>query len=475
VISVDGAVQRAFGEVVSCPDTAVVDGELRRIAADPQAGGLGVALLVAWQQGLATGHVPTDGESLRRLAPSADCPYSFVHVPVRRFRGNHAELARRGILTADPDPTRLDFHEDALLTRSEAPEAALDDAVRAGLLERTTPDDPRIRYTEGSARPSGPVYLPVGRGRADDPRIATALVTRRPCTYCSGAALNPAEATVRATVPGAVRSYRFGFTFAPVGDPRAVCHALGWDAPDDGTPVLDMEPRPFSVGDLVHLVRTINDDIAGFCHRHGVDPPPALTGACNHWAGNSIHHQHYQFFRLDELPLLRASARPRSPSVTDGEVEARRVAWPCPAYLVEGADPDRVTDVAGRVAEAWHRSGPDRTQNLLVTVHGGRTAVIVIPRLRHRVDTSTTTLRDGTTLRKSNAAVLEMAGYFVIDDPAHFEALASLTDRERGRLATSWLDELSPDPSEVTDFEVTEFEVAGFEAAVEDRNWPLSP
>jgi hypothetical protein len=65
--------------------------------------------------------------------------------------------------------------------------------------------------------------------------ILATLRTKRPCNYCSVQVLNPREATLhsrqlastfgtRHVAPATRRNYQFGFTFAPFGDPRNVCH-----------------------------------------------------------------------------------------------------------------------------------------------------------------------------------------------------------------------------------------------------------
>jgi hypothetical protein len=446
-----------------------------------------------------------------------------VHVPVRRFRGDHGELARRGILARDVDPARLTFHEDALvsvlsfaqqhvgpphaahppspaLSAAETP-AVLDRLARQGVLAPVGLDDPRIRFAEPAVADrladvvaaGEAVYLRVdprsARDRtitfpdgSDDDRVrdivARAIDGRRVCTYCSVPTLSPRQATLVARPPGAERSYELGFTFAPVGDPHDVCHFLAWDHPGPGERLLTMEPQPFSVRDLGLLVRAIGADIARFCRAHGVDDPgPPISGGCNHWAGNSMYHQHDQFFRLRDVPLLRAvrpieGRRPEPPVAARDGVEVRQVAapWPCPAFVVRSTEPgpgrdDDVLRVADEVAQAWRAltDAPDlsagngiavthHTQNVFVTTDRGQTVAVVVPRLSDRVDTSVTVLADGVELSKHNAGVLEMVGYFVIDDPAHFDALAALPDTARRRLTDTWLAELAPDRPSIDEF-----------------------
>ena len=145
------------------------------------------------------------------------------------------------------------------------------------------------------------------------------------CNYCSAQALSPREVNInsahartqdgQADEQATVRNYQLGFTFAPVGKPDDVCHFLAWDFPHISDLVMNMEPQAYSFSDLIRLVRVINRDIALFCRRNGVQTPPVqASGGCNHWAGNSIYHQHYQFFRIAQLPLTagkRAVGSPR--------------------------------------------------------------------------------------------------------------------------------------------------------------------
>jgi hypothetical protein len=93
--SVEEAINKKYHAVISMTDMNKVSEELRRIAADPDLG-LGVAILVAWQHGLKIRHIPLERYANRKAKPrqaeviaaSDDCPYVFVHVPIRRIRGD---------------------------------------------------------------------------------------------------------------------------------------------------------------------------------------------------------------------------------------------------------------------------------------------------------------------------------------------------------------------------------------------------
>lgn len=528
---------RRYREVISMTGTPRVDAELRRIAGTD---GLGVAVLVAWQQGLRSGHIPSQAEPAgagypadqarpagtpraahpgARVLPAGDgCRYRFVHVPVRQFRGDKPELARRGIMNPDADPAGLVYHEDGLVCRLSFPDPGavgltgediaeiLDRLAGQGILVPAALDGDQIRFRDPAAarriaRDGGNVYLRVEHrpldaaaielpGRLDRPavreQVVAALRYRSACNYCSVGALNPREATIHsvharpAARPGqadlaTVRDYQLGFTFAPVGDPEDVCHFLAWDFPQDGGAALTMEPQAYSFSDLMRLVYVINEDIDGFRLGAHADPPPApVAGVCNHWAGNSIYHQHYQFFRIADLPLPYASAAGEAgtassagrPLVRLRDVEVRRIEpWPAPAYLIRSAEPGLPADlvrVAEAVAARWRarNDGEDRfygngitignhTQNIFVTSDGERLSAVFIPRHRGRINTTGA----GNPIQKRNAGVLEMMGYFIIDDAADFDRIAGMAPGDRRALGDSWLTELSPDPAVIDEFE----------------------
>ena len=127
-----------------------------------------------------------------------------------------------------------------------------------------------------------------------------------------------------------------GFTFSPCGDPSEICHFLAWDFPHISDLVMNMEPQTYSFSDLIRLVKIINKNIDDFMTAISSDSPPThISGGCNHWAGNSIYHQHYQFARIAGLPLSDGEQQIRAPGDYQG-VEVRRMAdsWPAPAFLI---------------------------------------------------------------------------------------------------------------------------------------------
>jgi hypothetical protein len=506
--------------VVSMTDMNEVSEALRRIAAEA---GLGVAILVAWQHGLEIGHIPLEHDQITGkvkerqaevIAATDDCPYVFVHVPIRRIRNDKLRLAQREIMNPDADPAWFIYHEDGLIgtfsfdeqdlvsakLTGEDIREILDTLSQQGVLMRANIDNRQIQFKDLAAKrrieESGEkVYVrvenqPLEKGRLpielnwEDAwdSVVKRLEKKSACNYCSAQALTPHEVTIHSAHLFAqagrlkddlvtVRNYQLGFTFAPFGDPREVCHFLAWDFPHINDLVMNMEPQAYSFSDLIRLVRLINRDIREFC-RNKVDPPSEpVSGICNHWGGNSIYHQHYQFVRIAGFPLARAFNAAQRIVADDGVIQVRKcTSWQSPAFLITSSEPGReqeVMDVADRVAREWRimGEGDDRsygngivirnhTQNLFVTAFDGKVSAIFIPRDRGRIDTrDPQNLIDGKLIQKRNAGTLEMMGYFLIDDPDDFAKLEQASADDRKRLGDSWLSELAPDDEEILDFE----------------------
>jgi len=515
--SVEEAIKKKYHAVISMTDMNKVNQELRRIAADPDLG-LGVAILVAWQHGLKIKHIPLERYANRKAKPrqvevvaaSDDCPYVFVHVPIRRTRGNKPKLVELGIMNRNADPALFIYHEDGLIGTFSFPDPSsvrlrkedireiLDTLFQQGVLMKANIDNRQIQFKDLAAKEHikkshEEVYVrvenqPLEKGRLpielnwEDvwDYVAKALEKKSACNYCSVQAFTQNEATIhsahvfspsgdRKEDLATVRNYRLGFTFAPFGDPREVCHFLAWDFPHINDLVMNMEPQIYSFSDLIRLVRLINRDIRKFCSANEVDQPfEPISGICNHWAGNSIYHQHYQFLRIAGLPLMRG-LKEAEPLVTYQDIQVRKFAnWPSPVFFITSLRSGRdgeVMDVADRVAREWLilSEGEDlsygngiaiknHTQNIFVTTDGDQLSAIFIPRERKKIDTS----GPENLIQKKNAGVLEMMGYFIIDNPQDFEELKkkSLTAPEDLRkLGDSWLSELAPKAEAIEEFE----------------------
>ena len=498
--------------------TSVASGKLHKIAMRE---GLGVAILAAWYHGLEFGHIwggefkKLDGtlegpiESLNPV--EGVCPYLFVHVPVRKYRSDIDQLVQLGIMNKEADPASFIYHEDGLVSMLSFPQprkgetgnqlALTDDQVAeildalsyGGSLLPANVNNRQIQFKDEAAKrkiraTGGPVYVVHRMPDWDRDRLPSGLQTeeirayitgilakKHPCHYCSAQALNPREVTIHSTHVHTfaeledeeppmhdelktVRNYQLGFTFAPVGDPEQVCHFLAWDFPHINDVVMNMEPHAYSFSDLIKLVQVINEGVQHFCHSHGVPVPEPIYGACNHWAGNSIYHQHYQFFRLPHIPLLEvleaSHERQLVTEYQDVGVYEVGAEWPARAFVVKAKDPgqdDRVLAVADRIAREWRllSEGDDKshdngisikvnTQNTFVAQRPDGLVAVFIPRHRSKLSAS------AGNLTKKNAGVLEMLGYFVIDEPSVFKEIKDMDPEGRAELARSWLTELTP-------------------------------
>jgi len=511
--------------------TTIASDKLHQIAARC---GLGVAILAAWYHGLEVGHIVREGDLKKpdgtpegpidtiEPDPAGGCPYLFVHIPVRKYRGVNKQLEDLGIMNNKTDPTDRIYHEDGLVSILSFPrprkvekgqELSLSDDQIAEILDALSSGDyllkanvnnRQIQFRDEAAKrkirsTGGPVYVVNKMPDWDRVRLPSGLLSekireyvmwvlgkKRSCNYCSVQAQNPREATIHTTplpaltgfgddeppkreVLRTVRNYQLGFTFAPVGKPEEVCHFLAWDFPHINDVVMSMEPHAASFSDLVTLVQVINDDIRQFCRtdKHRPPEPGPIYGVCNHWAGNTIYHQHYQFFRLPCVPLLDGSYQWKLVA-ENREVEVSEVGpeWPSRAYRIKakGRGQDAaVGKAADRMVRQWRIlseesdltygngiSIKNNTHNGFVAQRPDGLVAVFIPRHRQKLDASARVPRpDGSVkdLVKKNAGVLEMLGYFVIDNPDDFELIKdkkAMNGEKRADLARSWLTDLTP-------------------------------
>ncbi len=533
--SVEDAIRAAYPEVIASKDMNEVTDRLRGIA---QEAGLGVALLVAWRHGLEIKYIPqtkrdAGGSPSEQgacvISADGECPYTYVHVPVRLFRNDKAELERRGIMNPNADPAWFIYHEDGLVGTFSfhepasvgLSEADIKDILHAlaqqDILVRANINNRQVQFKDQAAKrrieESGEeIYvrvenrelsrcnarLPGKHNRSENvwEYIQRQLLRRSACNYCSVQALTPRQATLHSADAfsqavlerydpdshdlATVRNYQLGFTYSPFGDPRKVCHFLAWDFPHINDLVINMEPQVYSFSDLIRLVRVINQDIQSFCT--GAAEPFLISGACNHFAGNSIYHQHYQFFHIPDLPLLSAVADAQ-PFVIHNGVEVARIdkSWPSAAFLIRSRDRSQdaaVMAIADRVAREWRllNEGKDdrygnriaidnHTQNIFVTIDGEGLVAIFIPRDRRRLN-ALHVLGEKKKFAKNNAAVMEMMGYFMIDDPEEFKAIDEMPASDRKALGDSWLTQLCPEKDIVQELE------DNVRISLSDETWP---
>lgn len=515
-------VRKHFWPVVCEKNLRQVNEKLREITVRD---GLGVALLVAWQHGLESGHIPTrvDGMTEKEMEPrrigaqslgtSPFQKFVFAHIPIRALRGNTKELIARKIMNPNPDPVDYIYHEDGIIGDfSFTPDTAehrkwLQRALVALEAQRVlvgaNAKNRQIQFKDSEAKKKienaaklyvkgiKPVTAPdiwwPSAGSPNETRtrqgaVVKAIERKQQCNYCSVQALNPKEATIHVTnalgdlnTPDRetlkrVRNYQMGFTFAPFGPPESACHFLAWDFPHVNDVVNNMDRLPYSFGDLIKLVRVINKNIEDYCRRCEIQAGSFLCGACNHWAGNTIYHQHYQFFHLPDLPLAQAPLK--GPKIADWRsASVSRLDWPAPAYVItsettsETNSDDDVVRLAESMAEEWINGNrefvepfgngiriADRTQNTFVTIQDGHVRAIFIPRVRKGGLSASFTGAEGV-LRKENAAVLEMMGYFLVDAVEDYRSLEKMSEAQRCDVAVTWLRSLSPDENEIKSFE----------------------
>jgi hypothetical protein len=300
-----------------------------------------------------------------------------------------------------------------------------------------------------------------------------------PCFYCSCPEINPAEVVVdlEAARHGLSRHYSLGFTFAPFGNPLTVVHFLAWDR---ARRPLNMNRVPMTVSDLVKLTREINLSIRDFFAETGVRDYPVLDGISNGWAGNTIFHQHFQFFS-PEHPSPIAQARSAKLIVERDDVTVRRLHWPTPVYSIRADEALNTGLVGNDLAGIWRLLGGSRkvpyklfrdgyipsdgekvhahTQNLYVPGEALGTTALLVLRDRERVDyrpqpDELVNPRKGFhAQRKDNLGVLEATGTLIVDDRGAFDEMrrwrpADLTIQIQRMIAA-----IAPDQARVSEFE----------------------
>ncbi len=476
--------------------------------------GLGVGMLVLHQRGMSTGHIPVSaGAAPVQLIGGCSDSFIYAHAPVRTIRRDHETLTKRGIVSEYPDPNRLVYHEDSLvgvfsfelariknLFPDTEPRNIVTDLLAClesgGVLKEASMDSWQVQFKDQRAaerirrsRDADVQRIFVRTGRAFDPSnirlpsnydrdeireiLREELKYKAPCNYCSVRELYPKEDVASTCfVPdwskryrfSMNRSYEFGFTFAPFGEPEKVCHFLAWDHPSIAEVVNNMDLQEYSFGDLVRLTCVVNQDVETYCDARQIPFDP-FWGVCNHWAGNSIYHQHYQFCRSIDLPIQKAGLTKSLLAHGRTGIGVHRLRWPIPVYrIVSGGEGgvDGVSELADKIAGLWSALGPpeeridigngiiinNHTQNTIVTKEREKVEAYFVPRLRTKLDTS---LHMG--IRKTNLAALEAAGYMIIDDPGEWALITGLSHEDRRRFGQAALKDIAPDEARIRMFE----------------------
>jgi hypothetical protein len=390
--------------------------------------GLGIGILVLHLQQLQSGHIPTRfkcGNAFQDLAIPTERleganGEQVLYVPIRRFRGDMERLAQNNI--AKP-PSAWDTN-----------------------------------------------------------RIVTHERDRNPCFYCSSGQMNPTEVVINLdrSRHGVSRHYCLGFTYAPFGNPLSVVHFLAWDrAPRP----LNMNRVPMTVSDLVKLTREINLSICSYFAEKGVCGYPVVDGVSNGWAGNTIFHQHFQFYAPESpTPIAQVQHAGRTRMISREDVIVQRLRWLTPVYRIRTADALNTGLIGNDLAGIWRLLGGSRkvpyksfrdgytpterervhahTQNLYVPGRDLGTSAYIVLRDRELVDFRPAAAdfinvpRGLKAQRKDNIGVLEATGTLIVDDPDCFESMKTWEPADISAQIHKLIAAISPDGRKVHEFEV---------------------
>jgi hypothetical protein len=424
----------SFDYVSKTADSWLLVGDRRReIASDIslviERHGLGLGMLVLHLQQIVARHVLTQIEEsgrIRRLAVPTEC-----------LRGSHGEL----VLSVPIREFRRDFQRLAALNIAK----------------------PQALWT--------------------DPNIITHERDNYPCHYCSCPEINPAEVVIDLDGPrhGLSRHYSVGFTFAPFGNPLSVVHFLAWDR---ARHPLNMNRVPMTVSDLVKLTREINLAIRAFFAETGIRDYPSIDGVSNGWAGNTIYHQHFQFFCPEyPAPITRVRPAGRTPVIRRDDVTVQRLDWPVPVYRIHAEDALNTGLVGNDLAGIWRLLGGTRkvpykpfrdgytptegekvhahTQNLYVPGRELGTTAFLVLRDRERVDfkpgpdSFVNRAKGFRAQRKENLGVLETTGTLIVDDRANFEEMKRWQPADLSLQVRQMIHSIAPDDGKAAEFERT--------------------
>lgn len=287
------------------------------------------------------------------------------------------------------------------------------------------------------------------------------------CFYCSASEINPAEVIVDLSGRrlGLSRDYSLGFTFAPFGNPLSVMHFLAWDHASNP---LDMSRAPMTVSDLVRMTRLINVSIRDFFEGRGCTPLPVVDGFSNGWAGNSIYHQHFQFFQPEYPgPLAEHGRIGKDLLLERDDIRVSRLRWPAPMYQITADHTINVGLVGNDTAGIWRllgikgEKGRMHTQNLYVRGHDLGRSVFIILRDRDKVnfepsETDFVDLqREKKSQTKTNMGVLEASGTLIVDDYASFQEMAGWQAEDISEQVRQMTTAIAPSPVDIEEFENT--------------------
>jgi len=432
-----------FGEVITKPsfdyiskkrdDWLIVGDHRGEIAGDIrliiERHGIGIGMLVLHLQQLRAGHILTRVVADRRgqsLAKPTECLHgvhgeNILSIPIRKFRSDFKSLA--GLNIAKP---RKAWKQDRIITHER---------------------------------------------------------DQNPCFYCSCPEINPAEVVVDIDGPrhGLSRNYTLGFTFAPFGNPLTVVHFLAWDRAHNP---LNMNRTPVTVSDLVKLTQQINLSVRNFFAETEVRDYPILDGISNGWAGNTIYHQHFQFYQPEwPAPVVRARPVVGAPIIHRDDVRIQRLQWASPVYRIRADDSLNTGLVGNDLAGIWRLLGgsrkvpykpfrdgykpaeservPAHTQNLYVP--GGFLGTTAFLLLRDRELINFNPKARSPSKRseefplhpKHNIGVLEATGTLIVDDRKAFKQMKRWAPRDISRQLQQTIAAVTPELEKVAEFEAS--------------------
>lgn len=300
------------------------------------------------------------------------------------------------------------------------------------------------------------------------------------CFYCSSEEINPAEVvvTIEGVRLGLSRDYSFGFTFSPFGNPLWAIHFLAWDYSENP---LNMNRTPVTVSDLVKMTHHINTSIMSFFAGKNITDYPIIDGVSNGWAGNSIFHQHFQFFQPEYESPIKSKYLENKPILERDDIRIFKLAWPTLVYKIVAEDSINVGLVGNDLAGIWRLQGKAKevkdvpffdgyvpevtkriqtyTQNLYVMGSDfGRTAYVLLRdrgkvNFKPRDSDFINRVKGIRPVEKENIGVLEATGTMIVENEADFNAMREWGSDDISVQIHKMLTAVCPDRKEINKFE----------------------
>ena len=301
------------------------------------------------------------------------------------------------------------------------------------------------------------------------------------CRYCSAKEMFPCEVIVNVNGAGLglSRNYNLGFTYAPFGNPIKVVHFLAWDSSEKP---LNMNRTPVTVSDLVILTRKINISLVNFFAGTGITDYPVIDGVSNGWAGNSIYHQHFQFFAPEfDMPIRSENLINRQAILSREDVRIHRLSWNLPIYKITADESINVGLVGNDLAGIWRLMSNVQilhpgdtsydgfqveeptemrfhTQNLYVPGDKAGKEAFILLRDRRLIDFDPKDVhidkaRKVMAQAKKNIGVLEASGIMIADDPKSFAEASTWNPAEVSAQIDKMVEAVCSNSKKIAEFE----------------------